>query len=148
MTVITVGPPKVLAPSKWKSGTASELHMHLKALARTLGGFAYRYSGETQLHASLSQVLSEAGVEHVREHILDGSNRADFFLPATGIVIEVKVDGSFAEALRQVDRYLHLDAVKGVLLASTVRWADDALKDRLAWQDKPFLMVRLRRQTL
>lgn len=148
MTEIIVDPPKELEPAKWKAGTASPLHMHLQTLARTVGGYAYRYSNETRLHELMGQVLLEAGVEHVREHILDQKNRADFFLPASGIVIEVKVDGSFSEALRQVDRYLHLDAVKGVLLASTQRWADDRLKDRLSWQEKPFLMVRLRRQTL
>lgn len=148
MTEIIADSPKALEPGKWKAGTASPLHMHLQALARTVGGYAYRYSNETRLHELMGQVLLEAGVEHVREHILDQKNRADFFLPPSGIVIEVKVDGSFSEAMRQVDRYLHLDAVKGVLLASTQRWADDRLKDRLSWQEKPFLMVRLRRQTL
>ena len=133
-------------PRELRTGDPTELQMPLQKLSRLLGSYSYRYGSEIQLHESLGQVLAAAGYEFERERILDKKNRADFWLG--GIVIEVKVDGSLAEALRQVDRYIGLDQVTGVILASTERWAEQALKARPAWKGKPFNMTRLRRQAL
>lgn len=126
--------------------SASPDYMTLSALARALGAVRYRYSSEVQLHELMEQVIASAGFEAVREHILDRANRADFWLD--GLVIEVKVDGTMSEALRQVDRYIHLPQVRGVLLAATPSWAAQALKQRPQWQGKPFQMARLQRQAL
>ena len=133
-------------PRHLKTGDASEQHMKLAALARLLGNFLYRYGSEVQLHDALARVLDDAGYQYSREFVLDAKNRADFCLG--GIVIEVKVDGALSEALRQVDRYINLPQVTGVLLASTQRWADKPLADRPAWQGKAFQMIRLGRQAL
>lgn len=133
-------------PANLKTGAPSEYHMQLSALARTVGSFNYRYGSEVQLHEALAEVLGLAGYSFEREHVLDAKNRADFWLD--GLVIEVKVDGTLSEALRQVDRYISLSQVRGVLLASTQRWASQPLTDRPAWQGKPFQMVRLGRQSL
>jgi hypothetical protein len=117
--------------------------MHVERLARLLGGFSYRYASEVQLHERLEEVLQGEGMPFEREY------RTDFFLD--GIVIEVKVDGSLSEAIRQVDRYLGLDVVRGVLLASTSRWAEAPLRADIrtkGWRGKPFAMARLRRQAL
>jgi hypothetical protein len=129
-----------------RTGDASPVHMHLSRAARLLGGYLYRYSSEVKLHEAMAEVLDQAGISFEREHILDAKNRADFWLD--GLVIEVKVDGTLAEALRQVDRYIHLPQVTGVLLASTQRWAEAPLKDRPTWGGKAFQMVRLGRQAL
>lgn len=137
------GNQPVLPPAK---GALSHYHMHLSALARMVGGFNYRYGNEVQLHEALAEVLTMAGYAFEREYVLDAKNRADFWLD--GLVIEVKVDGALSEALRQVDRYIALPQVKGVLLASTQRWAAQQLDARPAWQGKPFQMVRLGRQAL
>lgn len=144
MTIVHAPPP----PGKWKAGTASPLHMHLHRLGRELTSFAYRYATEVDLHERMAHVLQHGGYTFERERILSKENRADFFLPDSRIAIEVKVAGTLSEALRQVDRYVHLDDVAGVLLASTQRWADVETPDRLSWQEKPFHLVRLRRQTL
>lgn len=125
---------------------ATPLHMHLSSLANTLGGYLYRYGSEVQLHEAMAKVLEQAGFAYTRERILDPRNRADFWLD--GLVIEVKVDGTLAEALRQVDRYIQLPQVTGVLLASTQRWADKPLVARPSWGGKPFQMIRLARQAL
>lgn len=121
-------------------------------LMRLLEGFNYRFGSEVQLHETLSKVLSASSIEHAREFRLDSKNRVDFWLPerATeqGLVIEVKVDGTLAEALRQVGRYIMLPNVTGVLLASTVRWAAFALEDQPHWDGKPFQVAYLRRQCL
>lgn len=127
-------------------GKASEIHMRLSSLAKLLGGFRYRYGSEVQLHERMADLLAGAGYEFVREYRLDEKNRADFWLD--GIVIEVKVDGSDGDALRQVDRYINLPQVQGVLLAGTPKWASTPLANRPAWQGKAFHMTRLQRQAL
>ncbi|CAM4172956.1 hypothetical protein CR156_17130 [Stenotrophomonas lactitubi] len=129
-----------------KPGTAQEEQLQLKGIGRLLAGFGYRYGSEVQLHEVLANVLDKAGHAHVREYRLDASNRADFWLD--GMVIEVKVAGSLADALRQVGRYINLPQVRGVLLATTERWGERPLVARPAWQGKPFNIIRLKRQAL
>lgn len=128
------------------TGGASPLHMRLSALANLLGGVRYRYGSEVQLHDVMGTLLTEAGYTFDREYRMDQHNRADFWLD--GLVIEVKIDGSMGDALRQVDRYIGLPQVHGVLLAGTPIWAGTALAKRPAWQGKAFQMVRLQRQAL
>lgn len=120
--------------------------MLLGNIARHLNSYLYRYADEVQLHESMAKVLSDAGIDFVREYSLDAQNRADFWID--GIVIEVKVDGPMSKALRQVDRYINLPQVTGLILASTQRWASDPLVERPAWNGKAFQMVRLGRQCL
>lgn len=120
--------------------------MRLGAIARLLGNYRYRYGNEIQLHEALATVLEGAGYDFEREYVLDAKNRADFWLD--GIVVEVKVGGSLAQALRQADRYITLPHVAGVVLASTERWGETQLADRPAWGGKAFQMVRLGRQSL
>lgn len=135
------------APATLKTGDPHEAHLVLSHLTRCLGSYLYRYGSEIQLHESLAKVLDDAGHKHTREFVLDARNRADFLVEG-GIVLEVKVDGTLSEALRQVDRYINLEQVKGVILASTQRWADTPMADRPAWKGKPFAMIRLGRQCL
>lgn len=129
-----------------KPGAAMEEQLQLKGIGRLLAGFGYRYGSEIQLHEVLSTVLNKEGHAHVREYRLDASNRADFWLD--GLVIEVKVAGSLADALRQVGRYINLPQVRGVLLVTTERWAERPLVARPAWHGKPFNIIRLKRQAL
>lgn len=148
MTIVYGEPPPRL-----RGSFPSEALVRLRALSTLLGGFNYRYGSEVQLHATLAQVLLEAGHEFVREFQLDQNNRADFWLPlgAGGIVIEVKVDGGIGEALRQVGRYAALERVDGVLLASTCRWARPDVQDVPGgggWGGKACAIVHLQRQSL
>jgi hypothetical protein len=121
-------------------------HLTFNRLARDLGAMRYRYGSEIQLHDVLATVLTEAGFKFEREYRLDAHNRADFWLD--GVVIEIKVDGSAGAALRQVDRYISLPQVQGVILAATPVWAGIPLQQRPAWEGKPFAMVRLQRLAL
>lgn len=124
----------------------SEPRIILNALATHLGRYAYRYGDEIQLHERIAEVLTLHGFEFERERVLDPRNRADFWLD--GLVIEVKVGGSFSDALHQVGRYIKLPDVTGVILAGTPRWAANELVAKPIWQDKPFQMVRLARQSI
>jgi len=123
-----------------------ETRIHLNAIANQLARYSYRYSNEARLHDAMAKVLESHDFAFEHEYVLDARNRADFWL--NGIVIEVKVDGSLSDALRQVDRYINLPHVKGVILAGTPRWAGQALQEKPVWQDKPFQMIRLERQSL
>lgn len=118
----------------------------LNAIANHLGRYSYRYGNEIQLHERIAEVLDIHGFTYERERVLDARNRADFWI--NGLVIEVKVDGALSEALRQVGRYINLPDVTGVILAGTPRWAGQALVEKPVWQDKPFQMIRLARQSL
>lgn len=124
----------------------SDPRMMLNALANQLAGYAYRYSNETRLHEAMANVLELHGFAYEREVALDARNRVDFIVD--GIVIEVKVGGSMSDALHQVGRYINLPQVKGVILASTTRWADTEMEAKPAWLDKPFRMIKLQRQSL
>lgn len=121
--------------------------MVIRTARTALGRYAYRYSTEAQLHDQLDMVLVGAGLSVEREVRLDGENRADLVLPA-GVVVEVKVDGTLQQALRQVGRYITLDQVRGVLLVATPRWAATELVERPRWGDKPFGMICVRRMAL
>lgn len=123
-----------------------ETRIHLNAIANQLARYSYRFGNEVQLHERIAEVLDLYGFTYERERILDARNRADFWID--GLVIEVKVDGAVSEALRQVSRYISLPDVKGVILAGTPRWAGQALAAKPDWQDKPFRMIRLARQSL
>lgn len=131
-------------PEAVRSGAATEWQLKLNSLARLLGGVRYRYGSEVQLHEVMAQVLDGTGFQ--REYRLDEKNRADFWLD--GLVIEVKVQGSAGDALRQVGRYIELPHVHAVLLAATPMWASTPLPKRPEWGGKPFAMTRLQRQAL
>lgn len=119
----------------------------IRAARTALARYQYRYRNETQLHDQLEIVLDGAGLTVQREVRLDAENRADLTLPA-GVVVEVKVDGTLQEALRQVGRYITLEQVRGVLLVATPRWAATQLVERPKWGGKPFGMICIRRMAL
>lgn len=116
----------------------------LQHLANLLAGFSYRFGSETQLHEAIAQVLTQDGRAFRREVRIDDKNRFDFDL--AGIIIEVKIKGSLSEALHQVDRYCALDHVRGVLIASSVRWA--VVQEPKPIRGKPVRVIHLKRQIL
>ena len=116
------------------------------AVARVLGNYLYRYSCEIDLQDRMQEVLEGAGYAVGRERILDSRSRIDLWLD--GIVVEVKVDGSLSSALRQIGRYMKHPDVRGIVLASTERWASQPLSHPPEWGGKPFVMFRVRRQSL
>lgn len=123
--------------------------LELRRLAVLLGGYAYRFGSEVQLHEGIAEVLTVAGIAFEREVVADARNRMDFLVQG-GLAIEVKVDGSFSQAITQVNRYCGLDGVHGVLLAATPRWAADRLGPPAsgAFHGKPVEMAWLRRKAL
>lgn len=85
-----------------------------------LSRYQFIQHDEHALYAGLAHVLGEAGIVFERERRLDERSRVDFYLPATRLVIEVKVQGAPNAVLRQLWRYGKHPDVDGVLLVTTL----------------------------
>ena len=83
-----------------------------------LSSCRFRFSHEQELVLGIAEALDIAGIYYEREVRLSKSDRLDF-LTAAGVCIEVKVDGSFAEAARQVYRYSMLDRVLAIIVVTS-----------------------------
>ncbi|MDC5753585.1 SNF2-related protein [Vibrio europaeus] len=80
----------------------------------------YSLSDEMIAQDDIEKVLIKHGVEYEREKHMNESDIVDFFLPATGVVIEVKAakDWSKTRVHAQCERYCQHDSVKGIVLAT------------------------------
>lgn len=112
-------------------------------LAKVLTGYRYSYTHESDLQVQIAEALLIAGITAVREVEIGPGNRIDFMVRRTGI--EVKVDGSLPQALRQVDRYLKRDEIDCVLVASTKIWAPQYPGELHTLRGKPVRVLRLAR---
>jgi hypothetical protein len=115
------------------------------ALVRTvqaLEGYHYRFATEMQLHAGLAQALTREGIRFEQEKRASPGCRYDFWCPETSLVIEAKIHGSYAAALRQAERYVREPDCAGVIIAATPRWAARATAQLL--NGKPVVVARLR----
>ena len=131
------------------TGSTSPLLL-VRRLAVLLNSFAFRYASEIQLHEGIASVLDAEGIAYEREVVLDPKNRLDF-LVVGAVAIEVKVGGSLSQALGQVNRYCAHGRVGGVLLASTLTWAQHrrpASRAGFSFHDKPVELAWLRRKAL
>jgi len=91
-----------------------DTHPALEALAR----FRLDASSEASLQLAIAQALDESALSYEREVRLDARSRIDFLLP-DGLGIEVKVDGSQTEVLRQLVRYADHEQVRALALFTT-----------------------------
>lgn len=105
----------------------------------------YRYGGmhEAELQEQLAEVLRMNAVVAEREVELGDRNRIDLQSGTTGI--EVKVEGTLPQALRQVARYLQCAQLEGVLLISTRPWAAEYPGEVHALFGKHVRVVRVHR---
>lgn len=87
---------------------------------------AYRFVAhdEHRLYEGLSLAFTSAGLVFERERVLAfpdrKTGRLDYYVPSTGLAIEVKVQGASATILRQIARYASHPDVAGVLLVTTL----------------------------
>jgi hypothetical protein len=103
----------------------------------------FRYRLEAELHTLMTLCFEEARIEVSHEHRV-ALGRFDFFLPS-GLVLEVKVRGSFAQAIRQADRYCSIEEVRGVLVVSSVPSMLNTPRRRL--RDTPVAFTHIRRSS-
>lgn len=89
------------------------------AIKAALGLYRFRFGTEAELQEQIQTVLdSQFPGLFFREYKLSEKERPDFFQPSSGIVLEVKVRGSFAQVFRQLMRYALHPKVKGIALIS------------------------------
>lgn len=86
-------------------------------LKSLLGGFQFLHESEAMLQSAIETVLGEYHVKYVREFILNPLDRPDFL--CTDVAIEVKIDGSPSQVLRQLHRYAQDERVSEILLVTT-----------------------------
>lgn len=100
--------------------TTSKIPVRLARLNAILVGGSYSYQNEKELQDQIEARLRKAGVEFKREKQLSKEHGIpDFLVGMPFIVIEVKIKGSRADLLRQIDRYASNDRVGAVLVATT-----------------------------
>lgn len=78
----------------------------------------FRYANEEELQTAVAQVLADIPTLQ-REARLTAASRPDFFIAEDGIIIEIKVKGSFGKVLLQLERYATLEKVRGLVLVTT-----------------------------
>ena len=97
--------------------------------------YRFRFRNEDELQTGIGRVLEQEGIAFERERPL-GRDRVDFF--ASGIAIEIKVDGSLNEVTRQIFRYsMHPDVTEIILV--TCRMLHNRMPDEMS--SKPVKVV-------
>jgi hypothetical protein len=79
----------------------------------------FGHATEAELQDGLADVLTRAGYSVKREARLSARNRIDLLVDRIGI--EVKVDGSAGNVVRQLERYADSEALDALVLASSRR---------------------------
>lgn len=93
---------------------------NLERVRACLRSYTFRASTEKRLQDAIAMALSESGLGFARE-VVAGADRFDFVVDG-GVVVEVKIKGSYSEAVRQGARYGSHEFVRAVILATTKRW--------------------------
>ena len=114
-------------------------HPGLQQVAELLSKHRFRFTSEMELQAGIALVLETHGVLFQREYVISNADRLDFFLLG-GLAIEVKIDGTLMQALRQVSRYANHPEILGILLIGTPRWLPEVPP---ALNSKPVQGLRL-----
>lgn len=118
----------------------------LRRIVHVLPQFAYRFSTEIELQDGVALVLQQQGIRFEREYVASKEDRFDFLCEG-GIVVEVKIEGTFAECARQIQRYAALPLVQAVVIATAKFWGR-SLKPDANLNGKPVRLLRLSRQAL
>ncbi len=66
--------------------------------------------------SEIYKILLQNGIDSLREYHLDAQNIPDFYLPESGIAIEVKIKGGRQEIYKQCKRYCEFESVKQLIL--------------------------------
>lgn len=117
----------------------------LDGICQALPKYVYSVLDERRLHSAIGNVLHDAKIGYLHEHVAGPKDRFDFYCEGN-VVIEVKTLGSYHEAMRQVARYCERDDVAACVLATSRAWAWTLRSDEstLTLAGKPVRVVALR----
>lgn len=93
--------------------------MMLETLHMALAGHAVTTDNEAELSDAVRRLLDARGIRYETEVRLDARDRLDFLVGT--VAIELKVKGSLAALLRQLDRYARHERIDSLLVATTLR---------------------------
>lgn len=103
--------------------------------------YEFRFSSEAELQNGVGEVLEKNGIFYAREYSLTERDRIDFYLPA-GIGLEVKIDGSGNDLLRQCSRYLQLPQLHALVVVAAGHRLASAIPSTLC--GKPLAVINVR----
>lgn len=92
-----------------------------KAICDLLSRFKYSCHTEKSLQDGIEAVFIAREVEFKRELHISKKDRPDFIMP-NGIAIEVKIQGTLSQFLRQASRYLLDEKITELILVGTPHW--------------------------
>ena len=85
-----------------------------------IGNLSISVPDERVLQEAIDQRLRQSGLSYEREWRLSPQDRIDFVVHAEGnIGIEVKIDGTCPQLMRQVHRYLAHGTIDGMVIVTT-----------------------------
>ena len=106
-------------PRKTHENDISPTLKDMSDLTSLLSTTSFSVTDEKETQSQIEHLLQRSGIKFEKEHRLD-SGIVDFFLPDTGLAIEVKANKQWnkLEVFRQCERYCSEDKVKGLILAT------------------------------
>lgn len=113
----------------------------LERVVAAFSAYAFGPHDERTLHDGIKVVLAQSGIDYEHERTISPTSRLDFWLPASGLAVEVKVQGDYGPVLRQLTRYCSHPTVTGLLLVTTAAKLTRVPNDLCG---KPVRAVRLR----
>jgi len=96
----------------------SLLEQRVESICQLLLSHRFQCSRELELQQAVATVLTEAKLPFVREKHLSRKDRPDFLVDGC-IAIELKIDGSLTEIMRQLSRYAQHAEIKVLILVTT-----------------------------
>jgi hypothetical protein len=107
-------------------------------ICQIFAGSRYNFQDENSLQEGMAIALTRNRVSFEREVRLDARNRPDFMIGT--VAVEVKIQGTFAQFLRQAARYLELEQISALIVVGTPKWLPAVPATLLG---KPIFTVRL-----
>lgn len=93
----------------------------INQLARLLLSVRFRFCSELDLQDGIEQLLQQHKLAYVREKSLSAQDRPDFVVDGN-LAIEIKIQGTLAQALRQIHRYAQHREITSILLVGSPSW--------------------------
>lgn len=87
------------------------------SLLKALRAYSFTFTTEGELQRGIAAALAAAGIDHQREVNLGDSSRIDFMVGRVGV--EVKINGTPADLIRQVHRYAQFDELDEILVVTS-----------------------------
>lgn len=96
----------------------------VSSITSALENKRFRFSSEDDLQKGIEITLQQAGLPYEREKVLSSRDRPDFVVDQC-FAIEIKIKGTLAQALRQINRYAEHHQIKAILLVGSPYWLNN-----------------------